>query len=192
MFSGMAAMKCRAVFLDRDGVLNCAPVLAGKPTSPSGVSEVQILPGVAEACRRLRENGFLLIVVSNQPEVARGRLSRQAVEEINGFLRSRVPLDGVRVCYHDDNDACDCRKPKPGMLLAAARDCDIDLSRSFMVGDRWKDIEAGRRAGCGTIFIDHHYAEPHPRDADFETHTLSEAAEWILARELGEPWSARD
>jgi D-glycero-D-manno-heptose 1,7-bisphosphate phosphatase len=170
----------RAVFLDRDGVLNSAPVRDGRPRSPSTVAEVEILPGVPRACERLRGQGFLLIVVTNQPEVARGRLERRTVEEINDFLRNRIPLDDVRVCYHDDPDGCDCRKPKPGMLLAAARDLNISLNRSFVVGDRWRDIEAGRRAGCRTVLIDYGYAEPHPSGMDLTTHALSSAVDWIL------------
>jgi D-glycero-D-manno-heptose 1,7-bisphosphate phosphatase len=142
--------------------------------------EVEIPSGVPEACQRLRRDGFLLVVVTNQPEVARGRLTRRSVEEINAFLRSRIPLDDVRVCYHDDPDDCDCRKPKPGLLLAAARDLDIALNRSFIVGDRWRDIEAGRRAGCRTVLIDWGYAEPHPLGMDFTTDSLSSAVDWIL------------
>jgi D-glycero-D-manno-heptose 1,7-bisphosphate phosphatase len=161
-------------------VLNGAPVRDGRPQSPSAVEEVEILPGVPGACERLRDKSFLLIVVTNQPEVARGRLTHRSVEEINDFLRSRLSLDDVRVCYHDDPDGCYCRKPKPGMLLAAARDLDISLNRSFLVGDRWKDIEAGRRAGCRTVLIDYGYAEPHPSGMDFTTDALSSAVDWIL------------
>ena len=170
----------RAAFLDRDGVLNRALIRDGRPYSPSGLQKVEIPSGVPEACQRLRRDGFLLVVVTNQPEVARGRLTRRSVEEINDFLRSRIPLDDVRVCYHDDLDGCDCRKPKPGMLLAAARDLNISLNRSFLVGDRWRDIEAGRRAGCRTVLIDYGYAEPHPSGMDFTTHALSSAVDWIL------------
>jgi D-glycero-D-manno-heptose 1,7-bisphosphate phosphatase len=170
----------RAAFLDRDGVLNRVLVRDGHPYSPSGLHEFEIAPGVPEACQRLRHDGFLLVVITNQPEVARGRLTRRSVEEINDFLRSRIPLDDVRVCYHDDPDGCDCRKPKPGMLLAAARDLNISLHRSFVVGDRWRDIEAGRRAGCRTVLIDYGYAEPYPSGMDFTTHALSSAVDWIL------------
>jgi D-glycero-D-manno-heptose 1,7-bisphosphate phosphatase len=161
-------------------VLNSALVRDGRPQSPSTVDEVEILPGVRGACERLRRQGFLLIVVTNQPEVARGHLERRTVEQINNFLRSRISLDDIRVCYHDDLDGCDCRKPRPGMLLAAARDLNISLTRSFVVGDRWRDIEAGRRAGCHTVLIDYGYAEPHPSGMDFTTHTLLSAADWIL------------
>jgi len=176
----MKEMRLRAVFLDRDGVLNRALIVDGRPHSPSGLHEVEIPSGAPEACARLREAGFLLVVVTNQPEVARGRLTRKSVEEINNFLRGRVPFDDVRVCYHDDADECDCRKPKPGMLLAAARDFNIDLTRSFVVGDRWRDIEAGRRAGCRTVLIDCGYDEPRPSGMDFVASSLSSAVEWIL------------
>jgi D-glycero-D-manno-heptose 1,7-bisphosphate phosphatase len=173
----------RAVFLDRDGVLNRSLIRDGRPFSPSGLNEVEVPWGVPEACDRLRRNGFLLVVVTNQPDVARGRVTRKSVEEINDFLCSRIRVDDLRVCYHDDVDGCDCRKPKPGMLLAAAMDWRIELRQSFMVGDRWRDIEAGRRAGCKTVFINYHYAEQHPSQADFETDSLSAAADWILADE---------
>lgn len=171
----------RAVFVDRDGVLNHAPIRDGRPHSPSSVDEVEVLPGVPEACEHLRRHGFLLIVVTNQPNVARGVQRRETIEEIHRFLRIRVPLDDIMVCYHDDADACDCRKPKPGMVLAAARDFDIDLGQSFVIGDRWIDIAAGRRAGCRTIFIDHEYAEARPTGMDFKTYSLPLAAEWILS-----------
>ncbi len=174
-------MKRRAIFLDRDGVLNSAIVRNGRPHSPSGLDEVEIPAGIAEACERLRSDGFMLIVVTNQPEVARGQLRRESVEEINAFLRSRLPIDDVRVCYHDDSDECDCRKPKPGMLLAAAWDFDIDFGQSFVIGDQWRDVEAGRRAGCRTILIDYGYTEARSTGTDFETRSFPLAAEWILS-----------
>jgi D-glycero-D-manno-heptose 1,7-bisphosphate phosphatase len=144
---------------------------------------VEVPWGVPEACDRLRRNGFLLVVVTNQPEVARGHVTRRSVEEINDFLCSRIRLDDFRVCYHDDVDGCDCRKPKPGMLLAAAVDWRIELRQSFMVGDRWRDIEAGQRAGCKTVLINYHYAEQLPSEADFEVGSLAAAADWILAND---------
>jgi D-glycero-D-manno-heptose 1,7-bisphosphate phosphatase len=173
----------RAVFLDRDGVLNRAPVWEGRPGSPLCVDDVEVLPGVLEACEKLRRCGYLLIVVTNQPNVARGIQERRSIEAIHSFLRGCLPLDDIRTCYHDDRDGCDCRKPKPGMLLAAAKDWRIDLRDSFMVGDRWRDMEAGRRAGCKTVFINHHYADEPPSEADFETDSLAAAADWILASE---------
>lgn len=171
----------RAVFLDRDGVLNRPVVQNGRPLPPVSAAAVELIEGVAEACWRLHDAGFLLIVVSNQPDVARGTQGRETVEEINAVLRDRLPLDDVRVCYHDDRDACVCRKPSPGLLLDAAASWGIALDQSFMVGDRWRDIEAGRRAGCRTIFIDHGYDERLPRHPDLRAQSLAEAVPWIVA-----------
>jgi D-glycero-D-manno-heptose 1,7-bisphosphate phosphatase len=171
------------VFLDRDGVLNRALLRDGRPGSPLSVDEVEILPGVLEACEKLRRRGYVLIVVTNQPNVARGIQERGSIEAIHSFLRGRLPLDDIRTCYHDDGDACECRKPKPGLVLAAASDWHIDLCQSFMVGDRWRDIEAGRRAGCKTVLINYHHSEQHPSETDFEANSLPAAADWILANE---------
>ena len=170
----------QAVFLDRDGVLNRALVREGKPYPPASPAELEILPGAVEACAALHEAGFLLIAVTNQPDVARGTQRREVVEAMNQALHTHLPLDDIRVCYHDDSDHCPCRKPEPGLLLEAARDWDIDLSASFMVGDRWKDIEAGRRAGCKAIFVDHGYAERKPDSPDHQVSSLMEAVGWIL------------
>ena len=170
----------RAVFLDRDGVLNRAIVRDGRPHPPSNLEELEILPGVIEACTRLREVGFLLIVITNQPDVARGTQRREVVEAINRALCAQVPVDDIRVCYHDDADDCPCRKPKPGLILEAAQEWDIDLASSFVVGDRWKDIEAGRRAGCRTVFIDYNYNEPRPESPDCRVNSLMEAVDWII------------
>jgi len=173
----------RAVFLDRDGVLNRAIVRAGKPHPPANLSELEIPADVPDALRDLRAAGFLLIGATNQPDVARGAQTRAMVEAINAALCARLPLDEIRVCYHDDADACDCRKPQPGLLLQAAHAHAIDLAASFMIGDRWKDIQAGRRAGCATIQLDHGYAEAwRGAPADARVRSLREAAEWILGR----------
>jgi D-glycero-D-manno-heptose 1,7-bisphosphate phosphatase len=173
-------MKRRAVFLDRDGVLNRAVVRAGRPYPPASVAEVEILPGVVEALGGLKEAGFVLIVVSNQPDVARGTTPRVTVEAINAHLADRLPIDRFIMCYHDSSDGCDCRKPSPGMLFAGAREFDVDLSSSYMVGDRWRDVEAGITAGCKTIFIDYGYDEKHPQSFDFRVSSMREAAITIL------------
>jgi len=170
----------QAVFLDRDGVLNRAIVREGKPHPPASLAELEIAPGAVEACTVLCEAGFLLIAVTNQPDVARGTQRREAVDAINQALCDQLLLDDIRVCYHHDADHCPCRKPKPGLLLRAAQDWDIDLSASFMVGDCWKDIEAGRRAGCKTIFVDCGYAEREPGNPDHRVSSLIEAVGWIL------------
>lgn len=171
----------KAVFLDRDGVINQSIVKKGKPFPPSSLAEVKIIDGVAEALANLRQAGFLLMVVTNQPDVARGTIANSAVEEINSFLQQQLFLDDVFVCIHDDKDKCYCRKPLPGLILQAARKHHIDLQRSFMVGDRWKDVEAGKRAGCKTIWIDLRYDEKKPSAApDYVTQSLVDAASWIL------------
>ncbi|PZM14867.1 D-glycero-alpha-D-manno-heptose-1,7-bisphosphate 7-phosphatase [Rhizobium tubonense] len=170
----------KAVFLDRDGVINRAIVRDGKPYPPADVSQTEVLPGVGSALRDLKAAGYLLIVVTNQPDVARGTTARETVEEINDFLRSRLPIDEFRTCYHDSGDGCDCRKPLPGSILSAAKNYDVDLSASFMVGDRWRDIEAGQNAGCRTIFIDYSYNEKQPETEVRRVSSLREAADVIL------------
>jgi D-glycero-D-manno-heptose 1,7-bisphosphate phosphatase len=174
------------VSLDRDGVINRAFVREGRPYSPAFMEQVEVSPDVPEALARLRAAGLRLIVVTNQPDVARGRLSREVVEAMHAALRTRLLLDDIRVCYHDDADDCDCRKPKPGLLLEAAREAMIDLERSFMVGDRWRDIEAGKRAGCTTIFMDLSYVEALTVQPDERVRSLPEAADWMLTRLTGE------
>lgn len=169
-----------AVFLDRDGVINRAPVRNGKPYPPKNLDEMEILPGVATALAELRAAGYLLIVVTNQPDVARGTTSQESVEAINNDLAARLPIDEFRTCYHDNNDGCDCRKPLPGALLAAAAEHGITLATSYMVGDRWRDTEAGSKAGCKTIFIDYGYDEQQPASVDFTVRSLVEAADIIL------------
>lgn len=170
----------RAVFLDRDGVINRAIVRDGKPYPPATLNQLEILPGVHRAVGRLKQAGFLLVVVTNQPDVARGTTPKAVVEEINAHIMRHLTLDEIRTCYHDSGDGCECRKPRPGALLAAAREHGIDLGQSYMVGDRWRDIEAGQKAGCRTFFIDYGYAEKQPELADHRVDSLKQAAELIL------------
>ena len=177
--------KARAIFLDRDGVLNRALVRDGLPYPPTELAGVEILPGVLEALLMLKDAGFVLITVSNQPDVARGSLSIDNVEAINAYLGERLPIDRFIMCYHDSADDCVCRKPKPGMLNAGALEFNIDLSQSYMVGDRWRDVEAGNNAGCKTIFIDYGYAERQPESYNFVVTSLLEAAQKILSLESG-------
>ena len=169
------------MFLDRDGVLNEAVVRDGKPYPPANAASLRIFTGTAEALARLKERGYLLLVVTNQPDVARGKQKRETIEEINSRLRTELPLDDVLTCYHDDTDDCDCRKPQPGMIKRAAQHHCIDLSLSYMIGDRWRDIDAGANAGCKTILIDRGYAERAPASApDARVGSLSDAVDWIL------------
>ncbi len=174
-----------AVFLDRDGVLNRAPVQDGKPRPPLSMDEFELLPGVVLALHDLKARGFALIVITNQPDVARGNQTRAVIDAMHESLADSLPVDDILVCYHDDADRCACRKPLPGLLFEAQRKHNIDLSRSFVVGDRWRDIDAGHAAGCATILIDHGYRERKPRHPpDTEVKSLREAADWIIAKNL--------
>lgn len=172
----------RAVFLDRDGVINRALVRDGVSVPPATVDEIEVLPGVSEACVALRDAGYVVVVVTNQPDVARGTQRRETVEAINAALAERVRWDDLRVCYHDDEDHCACRKPAPGMLLAAAVDWQIDMSSSYIVGDRWKDIAAGQEAGCSTILVGGSGTEAARVTPNFCAPNLAKAATVILER----------
>ncbi len=127
------------------------------------------------------KTGFALVVVTNQPDVARGIQERAVVEAMHDEVCRALAPDAIIVCYHDDAEGCECRKPAPGMLLQAAQDLNLDLTCSFMVGDRWRDIEAGRRAGCRTVYVDRRYAEPQPDEPEAVVTDLPEAVTWILA-----------
>src|SRR5882724_11634376 len=157
-----AATKLRkAVFLDRDGVINRALERDAKPFPPGNLGEFEILPEVPAALAKLKAAGFLLIVATNQPDVGRGTMKQELVEAMHAEMCRQLPIDRVEVCYHPGLGLsdCECRKPKPGLLLNAARELDIDLAQSWMVGDRWRDIACGAAAGCRTVFIDRNYAE---------------------------------
>jgi D-glycero-D-manno-heptose 1,7-bisphosphate phosphatase len=171
-----------AVFLDRDGTLTATRVTDGKPFAPSSIDELTLLPGVAEGCHRLKAAGFLLIVVTNQPDVGRGTLSRTSVEEMHARLQALLPIDRVEVCYDaGPGEESGFRKPAPGMLLHAARDLGLDIARSFMVGDRWRDVECGARAGCTTVFIDCGYREELRRKPDYTVRSFVESVDLILS-----------
>jgi D-glycero-D-manno-heptose 1,7-bisphosphate phosphatase len=170
----------RAVFLDRDGVLNRTTVHDGVPHPPAHVGEVDVLPGVPEALAMLAAEGLLRIVVTNQPDVARRTQTREAVEAINTHLMQQLPLDAVYTCYHQDADGCECRKPRSGMLAMARDAYDLDLAASFLVGDRWSDIAAGRAAGCTTFLLDLPYSQSHRCSPDFRVPDLLHAAETIV------------
>lgn len=176
----MEALR-RAVFLDRDGVINEAKIVEGKPYPPASVNEVRVTEGANELLRQLKDRGFLLVVVTNQPDVRRGIATKEDVEDIHQLLGSQLPIDDFFTCYHDDDDDCSCRKPRPGLTFEAAEKHSIDLSRSFLIGDRWRDIDAGAAAGCSTVLIDYGYAEQPPRHAPgVIVQSLSEAVKWIL------------
>lgn len=163
--------------------------IEGKLRAPMRFEDFTFYPGVVEAVRDLRAAGFLTVVVTNQPDVARGWQKREVIERMNDRVRDELQVDLVQVCYHDYRDACDCRKPKPGMLTAAAAILGIDLERSFIVGDRFGDVMAGRAAGCATILVgpgdaeEHATRYPETPEPDARTESLREAADWILRRQ---------
>lgn len=175
-------MRRAAVFLDRDGVINRAVVKDGKPYPPQTLDAFEILPGVPDALRALKDSGFLLIVATNQPDVSMGKQTRDVVDAMHALLQATLPIDAIKVCWCAEGPECDCYKPKPGLLLEAAREFDIDLSRSFMIGDRWRDIGAGRAAGCFSVFLDRGYSESLVHTPDATCRDLEEAASVILAR----------
>ena len=173
----------KAVFLDRDGVLNRVFIKNGKPFPPIDLKSVEILEGVKDTIIALKKADWLVIVVTNQPDVARKLTSKKNVEKINSHLKLILQFDEIYTCYHDNSDSCECRKPKPGMLEEASRKNKIILKNSYMIGDRWSDIEAGNRAGCKTIFIDYNYKEKRPVNFDFRVKSINEAAKIILKNE---------
>ncbi len=170
-----------AVFLDRDGVLNRAIIREGCPYPPVSLAELEILPDVAGALADLKAAGFWLLVVTNQPDVGKGIQSREVIEAMHARLRAELPLDDIFVCYHVDGDGCGCRKPAPGLLYQAAARYGLDLPSCYLIGDRWRDVDAAHRAGCKSIFLDYGYPERRPeREPDARVHSVREAADWTL------------
>ena len=171
-------MKERAVFLDRDGVINKVILCNGKPHSPRKLNEFVFNDGIKEAIFRLKQVGYKIFVLSNQPDIARGNMTQGVLDLMTQKIRWELPVDDVYICPHDDDHNCSCRKPKPGMLLDAAVKWKIDLPSSFVVGDTWKDMEAGSAAGCKSILLD------APYNQDVHSHSrvksLQEAADIII------------
>ena len=172
-------IKGKAIFLDRDGVLNKPIIKNRKPYPPSKIEELEILPGVYEGIQLLRHSGFKLIVITNQPDVSRGSTTKEIVDEINNSIIKQLKVDEIMSCFHDDNENCECRKPKPGMILEAVKKWDIDLSVSYLIGDRWRDIQTAKNIGLTSILIKYDYDEKKI-NADFECNNLEEAANYIL------------
>ncbi len=168
----------KAIFLDSDGVLNTAIIKNGKPVAPISLAELEIPKEVQPCLIKLKAAGYLLICVTNKPDIERGLMTQANVDAIFNKMRQILPLDDIFICYHENSD---CYKPKPGLLLTAAKQYDIDLTKSYMIGDRWRDVEAGQNAPCKTVWINRRYAEKAPSPpADFTAYSLSEATEYIL------------
>tara|TARA_B100002051_G_C16549638_1_gene541884 strand:- start:143 stop:676 length:534 start_codon:yes stop_codon:yes gene_type:complete len=173
----------KAIFLDRDGVINNIVVSNGLPTSPSKFEEFKILPGVRESIAKLKKLNFYCILVTNQPDVSRGKIKKETVIKMNEYLKKELSLNDVFVCFHDDSDNCLCRKPKPGLILNATKKWKINLKKSYMIGDRWKDIDAGKLSGCKTIFIDNKYNESIKSKPNFISDDLFNAVKIIEKNE---------
>jgi len=168
-----------AVFLDRDGTLNKAYIEDGLPISPSSLNKFKIIKGVKKSINRLKKLNFLCILITNQPDVFRGKIAKKTVVKMNSYIKKKIKLDDIFVCYHDNEHNCSCRKPKPGLLLKASKKWKIDLKKSFMIGDRWKDILAGKKVGCKTIFINNNYKNDKKVKADFTFKSLLKAVNKI-------------
>ena len=173
-----------AVFLDRDGVIVVPEFRDGRSFAPRRLEDFRLYPDAAASLQKLKQAGFLLAVVTNQPDVGDGLIVHSEVDAMHEIMTRQLPLDAVKACFHGHGQACDCRKPKPGMILQTAMELGINLAKSFMVGDRSSDIEAGRAAGCATVFIDLGYDEPAPDAPDYVVHSIMEAADVILETSL--------
>ncbi|HZP76284.1 MAG TPA: HAD family hydrolase [Pseudolabrys sp.] len=173
----------RAVFLDRDGVIVVPEFRDGRSYAPKTLDKFKLYPDAKRNVERLMQSGFLVVVVTNQPDVGAGLIPRSTVETMHEQLMQELQVHAIKSCTHTRADNCTCRKPSPGMLVEAANDLGIDLAKSFMVGDRDSDVAAGKAAGCTTIFIDLGYTgEPSPVDPDYKVHDLTEATNCILGQ----------
>ena len=173
-------MAAKAVFLDRDGVLVIPDFRDGRSFAPTRLDEYRFYPEAPEALARLRAAGYKLVVVTNQPDVGKGLIPQHLVDAMHEQLRRAMPVDLIKACLHTQAADCPCRKPKPGMLLDAAREMGIALESSYMVGDRASDVEAGEAAGCRTVFIDLDYRERRPANPTFTVRSVAEAVDCIL------------
>jgi D-glycero-D-manno-heptose 1,7-bisphosphate phosphatase len=169
-----------AVFLDRDGVIVVPEFRDRRSFAPKRLEDFRLYPEAAASLTKLKQAGFLLAVVTNQPDVGNGLVDRSEVDAMHEIITRELAVDAIKACFHRHVDDCDCRKPKPGMILEAASELGVDLTKSFMVGDRKSDVEAGRAAGCATIFIDLGYALPAPDSPDYVARSIAEAADLII------------
>ncbi|PIC00135.1 HAD-IIIA family hydrolase [Caulobacter sp. X] len=170
----------RAVFLDRDGVLNRVVMRDGKAASPRAVDELQIEPEAPATLRSLKAAGYLLFVVTNQPDVRRGLMSAEALDALHARLAELLPVDEIAACLHDNADGCACRKPKPGLVLDLAERHRVDLRQSWLIGDQDRDIACGKAAGCKTVLLERDYNSGMGANPDQVVETLSQSLAHIL------------
>ena len=169
-----------AVFLDRDGVIVVPEFRDGRSFAPKRLEDFRFYPEAAASLKKLKQAGFVLAVVTNQPDVGNGLVDCAEVDAMHEIITRELPVDAIKACFHRQTDDCNCRKPKPGMILEAAGEVGAELTKSFMVGDRKSDVEAGRAAGCATVFIDLGYALPPPDSPDYLVRSITEAADLII------------
>jgi len=180
------AIRRKAVFLDRDGVIAVPQFRDGRSFASRRLEDFRLYPDAPASLLKLKRAGFLLAVVTNQPDVGHGLIPRTEVDGMHALIRRDLPVDTIKACFHRQADECDCRKPKPGMILEAAEELGIDLEQSFMVGDRGSDVAAGRAAGCTTVFIDLGYAESVSDVPDYIVHSIAEAADIIVTTQTAQ------
>lgn len=173
-----------AIFFDRDGVLTVSKRINGRGFAPRNLTDFCFYEDAIASLKKTRDAGFLNIVVSNQPDIASGLLQPSVLNEMNYILLQELALDGVFNCQHISENNCNCRKPKPGMIYAAAETFNIDLSNSWIIGDRDSDIKAGIDAGIQTIFIDRSWMSESGYEADFRCNSLGEAVDLIVKHEI--------
>lgn len=178
----MVTASRKAVFLDRDGVIIRSILRNGKPHAPTTLADFALLPDVETAVRDLADAGFLIFVVTNQPDIGNGLVAPEIVEQMHKELMQTLPIKKIYMCPHSQKEGCTCRKPKPGMLLTAKEEFGIDMAASFMVGDRYSDVLAGIAAGCAPVFIDNDYVETPDFDVKMRAESLFEASRCILGK----------
>lgn len=170
----------KAIFFDRDGVLIEAVVKNKKPFSIKKIKDLKFLINDNEIFLKLKNLGYKLIIVTNQPDVARNKISEKFVDDVNSAIKKKYFIDYAYTCLHDDISNCSCRKPKNGLLIEAQRDFNLNIKKCFLIGDRWKDISAAESSGCKSIFIDYNYDEKKPEKYTFKVNSISEAINIIL------------
>ena len=172
----------KAVFLDRDGVINKTIIIDGKSYAPRLLKDFKIFPKVKSDVKKLKNNGFKVFVITNQPDIGNKLLKKKTLNEMHSLLKTKVSIDKIYYCPHTRSDRCKCRKPKPGMIIKASNESNIYLKESYMVGDRKIDIDAGLKAGCKTIFVNNNYYEKKPTKQEKTVKSLHAAVRYILKK----------
>jgi D-glycero-D-manno-heptose 1,7-bisphosphate phosphatase len=170
----------RAVFIDRDGIINKAIVVNRKPFSPVDIYEFKILPKAKKALKTFKKLNLMNIIITNQPDIKTGKQLSKDLDKIHNWMMINLDIDEILVCKHDDNDNCNCRKPKTGMIEQAVEKYQINISQSYLIGDRWKDIQCGQKAGCKeNFFVNYNYNETRPKMPYIVVKSLYECSQYL-------------